>query len=112
MVIRSLKILAGICAFIVLAWVIATTSLPSAPAIQPCTQEWFSYLDKNYFDISDGEGHGPDLGSGEWLGAVEAKAKLPVKNLLPEQPRCQLIQDQLEHHTYIINRQLGLAISL
>jgi len=112
MIIKSLKILASICAFFVLAWVIATTSLPRAPSVRPCTQEWFSYLDKNYFDISDGEAHGPDLGSGEWLGAVEAKAKLPVRNLLPEQQRCQLIQGQLERHAYIINQELGLAISL
>jgi hypothetical protein len=52
MVIKSLKILAGICAFIVLVSVIATTSLPSVPAVQPRTPGWFSYLDKNYFDIS------------------------------------------------------------
>ena len=112
MVIKSLKIFTGICTFIVLAWVFATTSLPVAPAAQPCTQEWFSYLDKHYFDISDREGHGPDLGSGEWLGAAEARAKMPVKNLLPEEQRCQLIQGQLKHHIYIINRELGLVISL
>lgn len=112
MVIKSLKFLAGICAFIVLAWVIATTSLPSAPAIQPCTQEWFSYLDKNYFEISDREGHGPDLGSSEWFNAFEEKAKLPVTDRLPEQQRCQSIQGQLERHTYVINQQLGLAFSL
>lgn len=107
-----MKNLAGICSLIVLAWLIATTSVSRAPAVQPCTQEWFSYLDSHYFDISDGEGHGPDSGSNEWFNAFEAKAKLPVTSRLPELQRCQLIQSQLEHHTYIINRPLGLAISL
>jgi hypothetical protein len=106
------NILAGIFSLIVVVWLVATTSVSRAPAVQPCTQQWFSYLDSHYFDISDGEGHGPDSGSSEWFNAFEAKAKLPVTSLLPEPQRCQLIQGRLEHHTYIINRQLGLAISL
>jgi hypothetical protein len=106
------KILAGICSFIVFAWLIATTNVSRAPIVQPCTQEWFSYLDNHYFDISDGEGHGPDTGSSEWFNAFEAKAKLPVTSQLPEQQRCRLIQEQLEHRTYVINRELSLTISL
>jgi hypothetical protein len=108
----QMKTLAGIFSFIVLAWLIATTSVSRAPAIQPCTHEWLSYLDRHYFDISDGEGHGPDPGSNEWFNAFEAKAKLPVTSGLPEPQRCQLIQGQLERQTYIINRQLGWGISL
>jgi hypothetical protein len=37
---------------------------------------------------------------------------LPVTDTLPDQQRCGLIQRRLEHRTYLINRQLGLAISL
>jgi hypothetical protein len=107
-----MKVLAGIFSLIVLAWLIATTSVPRAPAVQPCTHEWFSYLDSHYFDISDGEGHGPDLGSSEWLGSVEEKAGLQVEEHLPDEQRCQLIQNQLEHHRYIVNQQLGWAFSL
>lgn len=107
-----MKILAGICFLVVLAWLIATTSVSRAPSLPPCTQQWFSYLDKNYFDISDGEGHGPDSGSSEWFNVFEAKAKLPATSQLPDLQRCQLIQGQLEHHTYVINRKLGWAISL
>ena len=70
------------------------------------------YLDTHYFDISDGQGHGPDLGSREWYNAFEEKARLPVTDTLPDQQRCGLIQRRLEHRTYLINRQLGLAISL
>ncbi|MEM5328303.1 hypothetical protein VSR34_17165 [Paraburkholderia sp. JHI2823] len=107
-----MRILAGICVLIVLAWLIATTSVSRAPVVEPCTQEWFSYLDSQFFDISDGEGHGPDSGSSEWFNAFEAKARLQVTSQLPVQQRCQVIQGQLEHRTYIINRQLGWAISL
>jgi hypothetical protein len=89
----------------------ATTNIGRAPSIQPCTREWFLYLSEHYFEISDEEGHGPDLGSREWLNAFEAKVKLPKSSRLPGQQRCQLIQGQLEHRTYIINQQLDLMIS-
>jgi hypothetical protein len=107
-----MKNLAGICFLIALVWIIATTSVSRAPSLQPCTQKWFSYLDSHYFDISDGEGHGPDIGSSEWLGSIEEKAGLPVNENLPDEQRCQLIQNQLARHTYIVNQQLGWALSL
>ncbi len=107
-----MKLLTGIGSVVVLAWFFVTTSMPSAPVVRPCTQEWFSYVDSHYFDISDGEGHGPDLGDSEWFNAFEEKAKLPVTNRLPKQKRCELIQGELERRTYIINEQLGWTISL
>ncbi|HEY4801595.1 MAG TPA: hypothetical protein VIH96_03150 [Paraburkholderia sp.] len=107
-----MKILAGIFSLIVLAWLVATTTVSRAPVSEPCTLEWFSYLENHYFDISDGEGHGPDTGSSEWLNAFEAKARLRATSQLPERQRCRVIQGQLEHRTYVINRRLGLAISL
>lgn len=107
-----MKLLTGICSVIVLAWFVNTTSVPHAPAVQPCTKAWFSYLGSHYFDISDGEGHGPDFGSSEWLGSIEEKAGLPVEEHLSDGQRCQLIQNHLKHRTFIINRQLGWAFSL
>lgn len=107
-----MKILAGISTVIALAWLIITTSVPRAPDAQPCSQAWFSYLGSHYFDISDGGGHGPDFGSSEWLGSVEDKAGLPFNGRLPDEQRCQLIQNRLEHRTYVINQQLGWALSL
>jgi hypothetical protein len=98
----QMKIFTGICSVIVLAWLFVTTSVPRAPVAQPCTQEWFSYL----------EGHGPDLGNSEWVNAFEEKAKLLVTNGLPKQQRCQLIQGQLERRTYVINEQLGWTFLL
>ena len=108
----QIKILTGICSAIVLGWLFITTSVPRAPVVRPCTQEWFSYLDGHYFGISDGEGHGPDLGNNEWFNAFEEKAKLPVTSRLPKQQRCELIQGQLERRTYFINEQIGWTISL
>jgi hypothetical protein len=67
MVNKTLKIFVGLCFFIVLAWFVVTTRVSRAPVVQPCTQGWFLYLGSQYFDISDGEGHGPDLGSSERL---------------------------------------------
>jgi len=107
-----MKIFAAVCTFFVLAWLVATTSIPRAPTVQPCSPEWFSYLDSHYFDISDGEGHGPDLGSSEWLGGIEQAAKLPIKQHLSDNERCHLIQSQLEHHIFIINQQLGVTLLL
>jgi hypothetical protein len=107
-----MRILAGLGAIIVIGWLAVTTDLPRAPLVEPCTPEWFSYLSSHYFDISDGEGHGPDPGSSEWLGSIERQIGLPVGEHTLNSQRCQLIQAQLEHHTYIINQQLGWAISL
>lgn len=107
-----MKILAGIFTVIVLAWFVGTTHIPRAPAAEPCTPVWFSYLDGHYFDISDREGHGPDVGSSEWFNAFEARAGLPATSHLPDPQRCRQIQDRLEHRTYIINRELGWGVSL
>lgn len=106
-----MRILAGFSAIMVLTWLFITTDLPKSPLVPPCTPQWFSYLSHHYFDISDGEGHGPDPGSSEWLGSVERKIGLPVKNQDSDSQRCQLIQNQLERHTYIINQQLDWIIS-
>jgi hypothetical protein len=112
MVLKSFKITAVVCLLTIGAWIIATTRVPRAPAAKPCTQEWFSDLEKSYFDISDGQGHGPDLGSTEWLNAFETKARLPVTDKLSTHERCYQIQKQLESHTYLFNRQLDLTISI
>jgi hypothetical protein len=106
-----MRILAGFSAIIVLGWLVITTDLPQAPLAQSCTPKWFSYISNHYFDVSDREGHGPDPGSSEWLGSVERKIGLPVKEQTSDSQRCQLIQNHLEHHTYIINQQLDWLIS-
>lgn len=107
-----MKILSGILLFAMLAWLAATTSVTRAPETAPCSPEWFAYLDNRYFDVSDGEGHGPDVGSSEWFNAFEARARLPATSGLPKAQRCQVIQTRIAHRLYLINAQLGWALSL
>jgi hypothetical protein len=106
-----MKILISVCAVIVVGWLLLTTNIARAPSEQPCTDPWFSYLREHYFEIEDGEGHGPDIGSREWLNAFETKTKLPRSSKLPSQQRCALIQEQLKQRIYIINHPLDLVIS-
>ncbi|KVD85099.1 hypothetical protein WS62_19965 [Burkholderia sp. ABCPW 14] len=105
------KILAVIAFLAVVGWLAATTTILLAPTAQPGTEAWFDAIDKQ-FNITDGGGHGPDPGSSEWLGAVERKAKLPENDGLTEQQRCEAIQRELAHRTYIVNQRLGLKFAL
>lgn len=107
-----MKIIAAVCTFVVLAWLAATTSIPRTPTAQPCSPDWFSYLDSHYASTSDEEGHGPDPGDAEWFNAFEHQAKLPDSyRLSSSSQRCQFIQNELASHIYIVNRSLGLVIS-
>ena len=107
----EMKIFISVCAVIVVGWLILTTNIARAPSEPPCTELWFSYLTEHYFAIEDGEGHGPDIGSGEWFNGFEVMARLPSSYGLPLQQRCAALQARLEPHIYIINRPLGLSIS-
>ncbi|MEK6424331.1 MAG: hypothetical protein V4801_32505 [Burkholderia gladioli] len=107
-----MKILSGIILFALLACLAATTNVARAPTATPCSPEWFAYLDSRYFDISDGDGHGPDVGSSEWLNAFEARARLPATSALPTPQRCEAIQSRIAHRTYLINARLGWVLSI
>ncbi|MBN3725162.1 hypothetical protein [Burkholderia sp. Ac-20379] len=107
-----MKILSGIVLFALLAGFVATTNVARTPTAAPCSMEWFGYLDSRYFDISDGDGHGPDIGSSEWLNAFEARAGLPATSALPTPQRCEAIQARLGRRTYLINARLGWVLSL
>lgn len=107
-----MKIFAAVCTFVVLAWLVATTSIPRTPTVQPCSPEWFSYLNSHYGNTSDEEGHGPDLGDVEWFNAFERQAKLSDSySLSSNSQRCQFIQNELASHIYIVNQSLGFMIS-
>jgi hypothetical protein len=106
-----MKILVSALTVVVIGWLVLTTKIARAPSEQPCTESWFSYLREHYFEIEDGEGHGPDIGDGEWFNGFEAMARLPSSSGLPLQQRCTVLQARLEHRTYIINQPLRLSIS-
>ncbi|VVE71942.1 hypothetical protein PAN31117_04221 [Pandoraea anapnoica] len=79
---------------------IARDPLPSAlnnPSRRPCTPEWFAYLEKHYTAVGDGQGHGPDLGSDEWLDAFERRRNLPSTSALPREQRCATLARELDY---------------
>ncbi|MBW0445161.1 hypothetical protein EN871_04255 [bacterium M00.F.Ca.ET.228.01.1.1] len=93
--------------FLIAGWFFISTDIPRAPSAEPGTPEWVAYVSERYFDISDGEGHGPDPGSEEWLHSVEWKAGLQDHNDLPFIEGCKMVQQQLERRVFIFNRPLG-----
>jgi hypothetical protein len=103
-------VIVGLLAVLLVGWLAITTTIPKPPESQVCSAQWFHEVADRYFNPSDSEGHGPDLGS-EWLSTVERKAKLPVREDLGNAERCERIQHLLQLRTFIINRALGLDIS-
>jgi hypothetical protein len=74
--------------------------LPSAldnAARRPCTAEWFAFLQTHYASVGDAQGHGPDLGSDEWLNAFERRRNLPSTSALPREQRCATLARELDY---------------
>ncbi|MDR6388424.1 hypothetical protein [Paraburkholderia phenoliruptrix] len=98
----------GVCVlFLVAGWLLIATDIPRPPTAKPGSPDWVAYVSERYFDISDGEGHGPDPGSEEWLHSVERQARLQDHNDLSFVEGCTMVQRQLEHHVFVLNRPLG-----
>lgn len=108
--VRSLATVLALALLALAGWAVVTTRVPEAPAAQPCTDTWFSYLDENY-TVSDGDGHGPDPGSREWFNVFERRTGLPVTDNLTPLQRCRLIQQRLESRRFVVNDPLGIAVS-
>lgn len=90
--------------------IVATTRIPKPPAITPCSEPWFAYLEAQYMSPADRDGHGPDRGSQEWLYAFERRMNFPEALVEPSSQRCQAIQRQLETHTVLVNSWLGAVV--
>lgn len=60
-----------------LVWGADGCGMPGPPpaGVRPCTTEWFERVELA-FPVSDGEGHGPDLGSAEWMGSISRRLGL------------------------------------
>jgi hypothetical protein len=97
----------GCLLFLIAGWLLISTDIPRAPSAEPGSPEWVAYVSERYFDISDGEGHGPDPGSEGWLHSVERQARLQDRNSLPFVEGCRMVQHQLERRVFILNRPLG-----
>ncbi|WP_153074753.1 hypothetical protein [Paraburkholderia bonniea] len=106
------KVVLGLLAVLVIGWLAMTTHIPTPPTAAPGTPEWAAYVNQHYFDTSDGQGHGPDIGESEWVDAIARHAKMQLDENLPLAQRCQLIQNQFEKHTYVINQKLGFVLAM
>jgi len=109
---RMMRAVGGCVLVLTAAWLLISTDIPRAPSVPPGSREWIAYVSDHYFDISDGEGHGPDPGSEEWLHSVERQAKLQDHNDLPFIEGCKMVQQQLVRHVFILNRPLGWIFML
>ena len=61
--------------FVLLSFIIASScgdGQTSDPGLQPCSVQWQQYIEAQ-LRTGDSEGHGPDIGSLEWLSVVEFK---------------------------------------
>jgi hypothetical protein len=77
---------------------IHTAAPAGAEPAAPCSEPWYRYVEKELVS-SDGQGHGPDLGSDEWKGVVEFKLGIRGQADLPDRASddwCRLI-DHLLH---------------
>lgn len=48
--------------------------------LRPCSEAWFARVEGAY-PVSDGDGHGPDRGSREWMHALERQRGLDRREL-------------------------------
>lgn len=73
-----------------------------------CTQEWYRLIEKKVA-TGDGQGHGPDLGSGEWQSVVEFKLGIRGKVDVPQRKSdawCRYI-DQIVRSSHQGNAEIG-----
>lgn len=57
------------------------TSLPEAEVL--CANQWCCFIEEKV-PTDDGQGHGPDIGSDEWMSVVEFKLGIRDKSNLPD----------------------------
>lgn len=64
---------------------IEMAELKATDALKPCSKVWMVFVEDRLI-TSDGQGHGPDLGSDEWKSVIEFKlnvrgeAEVPNRN--------------------------------
>ena len=65
------------------AWVEQQRRAEAARKRQPCSDDWYQAVETK-IQISDEQGHGPDLGSGEWQSALEFRLGVRDDQEFPE----------------------------
>ena len=59
----------------------SVTTRPEMAA--PCTDSWYQSIEEKV-STSDGQGHGPDVGSDEWKSVIEFKLGIRGKPDVPD----------------------------
>jgi hypothetical protein len=101
-------------------YLIITTRIPSPPSAAPCSEDWFNYIEKNYFSTERGDIWSDPVrldwtvdGDWRWFEYVEKKAgTMPASVGTSRQNRCEALQSRLDSRLYILNDSIGLSISL
>ena len=74
---------------------VSATGVAQAQSI--CTHQWYESIDK-ILHTTDGQGHGPDIGSDEWKSVIEFKLRVRDRPNVPERSSdqwCQYIDQQI-----------------
>ena len=74
-----------------------STELAQRSVLKPCSDSWKIYVE-DIVVTHDGAGHGPDIGSVEWMSVVEFKLKVRNNDDLPERGSaswCQYIDNKI-----------------
>ena len=74
-----------------------STELAQRSVLKPCSDSWQIYVE-DIVVTHDGAGHGPDIGSVEWMSVVEFKLKVRNNDDLPERGSaswCQYIDNKI-----------------
>ncbi|WOH37271.1 hypothetical protein RI844_18210 [Thalassotalea fonticola] len=61
---------------------IEMAELKSTDALKPCSKAWMIFVEDRLVS-SDGQGHGPDLGSDEWKSVIEFKLNIRGNHEVP-----------------------------
>ena len=81
---------------LIILLVLVAVNLAAAAGSQapiPCTAQWYQFVEHKLVS-SDGQGHGPDIGSDEWKSVIEFKLGIRGQSGLPGRDSegwCQLI---------------------
>ena len=95
------------CGILLLCLCSALFSLPSPPHAEPCSQEWAESITRDYVEISDGYGHGPDLLDLEWLSSLERHLQMESPDTRDRQIHCFAVAKKIATHRYIHSRLTG-----
>jgi hypothetical protein len=116
---RRYKVLIGVPTFLAFLSFAINTHIPNPPTAAPCSDEWFFYIETDYFSTERGNVWSDPVrldwtteGDWRWFEYIEDKigAHHPPATITMQQ-RCQLLQSHLQSRIYVFNDLLDNSIS-